>query len=102
MSSEIDAMEMEKPEFFGPSLEAWEEAERCRAESLNLLAELFAQGVDVNDGAAELPPAYQERFAAIAARLEEVRPELERMGRERGAGNKASSGVRARARGLRI
>ncbi|GHT92661.1 hypothetical protein FACS1894116_03210 [Betaproteobacteria bacterium] len=56
----------------------------------------------MNDGAAELPPAYQERFAAIAARLEEVRPELERMGRERGAGSKASSGARVRARGLRI
>jgi hypothetical protein len=102
MSSDMDALEMEQPEFFGPSLEAWEEAERCRAESLSLLSELSAQGVDVNDGAAELPPAYQERFAAIAARLEKVRPELERLGREQTARNKGSAGGTARARGLRI
>jgi hypothetical protein len=93
---------MERPEFFGPSREAWEEAERCRTESLSLLSELSAQGVDVNDGAAELPPAYRERFAVLAARLEAVRPELERMGRERAAESEESAGVKTRARGLRV
>jgi hypothetical protein len=99
MNDDCDEYAAEEPDLAGSALAAWEENRRCLAESLALLAELDARGVDVTRPGAVVPPEYAARLRSLEDRLEAARPEMERIARDRRA---FSSAARRADRGLRL
>jgi hypothetical protein len=90
----------EKPELFGSALVAYETAQACLTESLGILGELSAQGIDVNDQLAVIPPEYAERLAVLDARLKANEPEIEKIAQSKNA--RRSSGISKRRGVTRI
>ncbi|MDR2488956.1 MAG: hypothetical protein LBD42_05650 [Desulfovibrio sp.] len=98
------------PDLHGPALAAYEECRACLLESLEIMSELTARGFDVDTPDTPLPPEQQRRLAAIAARMDAVQPELDRLMRERtvpggageGAKGAAASSARRRGRGISL